>query len=135
MCHPVFQSDVFRIAKIEEEVGHYDDLTSKVKNIMVREDEGPLEMLADLGADCHAKVEVMDPHGQKQDRRQVERGTLYHSSHHRPPLYRNPLQGIISPGTVLSAHSVFHNGIAKDFFSGSFMSLSRFVRVLGMLLQ
>lgn len=56
----------FRIAKVEEELGHYADLTSKLEGIMVREEEGPLEMLADLGADCHAKVEV----------RQQRRGSL-----------------------------------------------------------
>lgn len=48
----------FRIAKIETEMGHYAELTNKLSSIMVREDEGPLEMLTDLGADCFAKAKV-----------------------------------------------------------------------------
>lgn len=47
-----------RIAKSEEEMGHYAELKNKLLGIMVREEEGPLEILTDLGADCLAKVEV-----------------------------------------------------------------------------
>lgn len=39
-------------------MGHYAELTNKLSGIMVREDEGPLEMLTDLGADCFAKAKV-----------------------------------------------------------------------------
>eukprot|EP00903_Cladosiphon_okamuranus_P005696 g5657.t1 len=50
-----------RIAKIEHEMGQYAELKGKLSSIMVREEEGPLEMLTDLGADCFAKVKVDDP--------------------------------------------------------------------------
>lgn len=52
------RSDSTRIAKIEHEMGQYAELKEKLSSIMVREEEGPLEMLADLGADCFAKVKV-----------------------------------------------------------------------------
>lgn len=47
-----------RIAKVEHEMGQYAELKTKLSSIMVREEEGPLEMLTDLGADCFAKVKV-----------------------------------------------------------------------------
>lgn len=47
-----------RIAKVEHEMGQYAELKDKLSSIMVREEEGPLEMLTDLGADCFAKVKV-----------------------------------------------------------------------------
>lgn len=47
-----------RIAKVEHEKGQYTELKDKLSSIMVREEEGPLEMLTDLGADCFAKVKV-----------------------------------------------------------------------------
>lgn len=50
--------DPTRIAKIEHEMGQYAELKGKLSSIMVREEEGPLEMLSDLGADCFAKVKV-----------------------------------------------------------------------------
>lgn len=39
-------------------MNQYTELKEKLSNIMVREEEGPLEMLTDLGADCFAKVKV-----------------------------------------------------------------------------
>eukprot|EP00752_Nemacystus_decipiens_P012790 g11326.t1 len=42
-------------------MGQYAELKDKLSSIMVREEEGPLEMLTDLGADCFAKVKVDDP--------------------------------------------------------------------------
>lgn len=39
-------------------MGQYAELKGKLSSIMVREEEGPLEMLTDLGADCFAKVKV-----------------------------------------------------------------------------
>lgn len=39
-------------------MGQYAELKDKLSSIMVREEEGPLEMLTDLGADCFAKVKV-----------------------------------------------------------------------------
>lgn len=47
-----------RKAKLEEEAGQYAELKQKLSGIMVREDDGPLEMLSDLGADCFTKVQV-----------------------------------------------------------------------------
>lgn len=47
-----------RIAKVEHEMGQYAELKGKLSSIMVREEDGPLEMLTDLGADCFAKVKV-----------------------------------------------------------------------------
>lgn len=44
--------------KVEEEMGHYAELKTKLSSIMVREEEGPLEMLTELGADCFAKAKV-----------------------------------------------------------------------------
>ena len=49
---------LIRIAKVEEEMAHYAELKKKLSDIMVREDEGPLEMLTDVGADCFVKVKV-----------------------------------------------------------------------------
>ncbi|CAN0119048.1 unnamed protein product [Hapterophycus canaliculatus] len=42
-------------------MSQYAELKDKLSSIMVREEEGPLEMLTDLGADCFAKVKVEDP--------------------------------------------------------------------------
>lgn len=39
-------------------MAHYADLKTKLSGIMVREEEGPLEMLTDVGADCFVKVKV-----------------------------------------------------------------------------
>ncbi|CAN0505260.1 unnamed protein product [Ectocarpus sp. 12 AP-2014] len=50
-----------RAVKVEHEMGQYADLKEKLSGIMVREEDGPLEMLTDLGADCFAKVKVQDP--------------------------------------------------------------------------
>lgn len=36
----------------------YAELKKKLAGIMVREEEGPLKMLTELGADCFARVEV-----------------------------------------------------------------------------
>lgn len=47
-----------RVAKVEHEMGQYAELKEKLSSIMVREEDGPLEMLTDLGADCFAKVKV-----------------------------------------------------------------------------
>lgn len=47
-----------RVAKVEHEMGQYAKLKEKLSGIMVREEDGPLEMLTDLGADCFAKVKV-----------------------------------------------------------------------------
>lgn len=52
---------LIRISKVEEEMANYAELKKKVSGIMVREEEGPLEMLTDLGADCFVKVKVR-PH-------------------------------------------------------------------------
>lgn len=49
---------LIRIAKVEEEMANYAELKNKLSDIMVREEEGPLEMLTDLGADCFVKVKV-----------------------------------------------------------------------------
>lgn len=51
-------STVSRIAKVEHEMGQYAELKTKLSGIMVREEDGPLEMLTDLGADCFVKVKV-----------------------------------------------------------------------------
>ncbi|CAM9678573.1 unnamed protein product [Ascophyllum nodosum] len=50
-----------RIAKIEEEIDQYTKLKEKLSGILVREDQGPLEMLVELGADCHTRAKVDDP--------------------------------------------------------------------------
>lgn len=36
----------------------YAELKEKLSSIMAREDQGPLEMLAELGADCYTRVRV-----------------------------------------------------------------------------
>lgn len=54
-----------RIAKVEHEMSQYAELKDKLSSIMVREEEGPLEMLTDLGADCFAKVKVGIKRGEK----------------------------------------------------------------------
>lgn len=39
-------------------MGQYAELKEKLSSIMAREDQGPLEMLAELGGDCYTRVKV-----------------------------------------------------------------------------
>lgn len=40
-------------------MGQYAELKEKLSSIMAREEQGPFEMLAELGADCHTRVKVL----------------------------------------------------------------------------
>lgn len=50
--------EYYRIETVEEELGHYVELIGKLRGIISRQEQGPMEMVTDLGADCYTRVKV-----------------------------------------------------------------------------